>query len=297
MTTAIPSKRPSVAAGEGASNTRRMKREPSRDYVALLDRCTPLIRAALETDIIPRLYMAHTETGDGRTALDLVGDARPTNAEVEAFMGQTRAGEMKAAMDLILDLRARGASQQTILFDLMAPAARRLGDLWCRDEVDFAEVTLAVSRMHSLVHELRPCIERPNDFRRDQRRILLAPAPGEQHSFGLLMVEDMFWRAGWDVTCDLAMTSYEIIQAVASTPYTVVGLSISCESLMDGLVSVIRKIRRTSMNSGIGVLVGGAIFRERPDLALQVGADAAVVHGRQAVRQSTHVLGMVASPG
>ena len=42
----------------------------------------------------------------------------------------------------------------TIFLDLLAPTARRLGEMWETDTTDFANVTLAVSRLQRIMRHL-----------------------------------------------------------------------------------------------------------------------------------------------
>ncbi|MCK7474807.1 MAG: hypothetical protein MZV49_17440 [Rhodopseudomonas palustris] len=58
-------------------------------------------------------------------------------------------------------LRAQGASEDAILLQLLAPAARRLGSMWEADTIDFASVTIGVSRLQRLLHHF--AAQSPND--------------------------------------------------------------------------------------------------------------------------------------
>ncbi|NJK90043.1 MAG: cobalamin B12-binding domain-containing protein [Myxococcales bacterium] len=88
-----------------------------------------------------------------------------------------------------------------IFLDLLAPVARLLGDLWLIDLCTFTDVTIGLSRLQQLVRELAPAFEDGHDLRGFGHRALLAPAPGEQHTFGMHLVEEFLRRAGWDVGC------------------------------------------------------------------------------------------------
>jgi methanogenic corrinoid protein MtbC1 len=267
---------------------------------------TPTVAAALHREtqrkIIPRLLLAH-DTGPERrmpATAATMGRGRnararmPTDIDVGDFMQLAREPHFGAAYDLVLDLRARGVSSERILLDLMAPAARRLGDLWYNDECDFTEVTLALSRMHRVLHELRSSFDHESVPRHGVQQILLCPTPGEQHTFGLLVVEEFFRRSGWLVNCEAMVTTADIVDRVRTTRFSAIGLSLSSEVLLDELALVIRRVRRYSRNRDIGVLVGGSLFLERPELVIQVGADATALDGRHAVRQTERLLKLMA---
>lgn len=124
--------------------------------------------------------------------------------------------------------------------------------------------------------------------------MLLAPAPGEQHTFGLSMVAEFFRRAGWDVWSGPVASRQELVGMVRAAWFAVVGLSVSSERKLDEVATAIRAIRRASRNRSIGVMVGGPMFLEHPDWVARVGADATAVDGRQAIRQAHDLLALLA---
>ena len=60
----------------------------------------------------------------------------------------------------------------------------------------------------------------------------------------------------------------------------------SCEAYLQPIERLVATIKKVSKNSRIGILVGGQLFLERPELALLIGADATARDGRDAVRQA-----------
>jgi MerR family transcriptional regulator, light-induced transcriptional regulator len=66
-------------------------------------------------------------------------------------------------------------------------------------------------------------------------------------------------------------------------------LSVGSEARLDQLAATICAIRRESRNRAIGVLVGGPILVEKPELAVMVGADATAADGPQAVLRAEHI--------
>jgi len=58
------------------------------------------------------------------------------------------------------------------------------------------------------------------------------------------------------------------------------------------LTATICALRRASRNREIGVLVGGPLLIEKPELAEIVGADATAADGPQAVLRAEHIRGV-----
>lgn len=188
-------------------------------------------------------------------------------------------------------MRSRGVRLETLLLDVLAPAARRLGDLWAQDACTFVDVTVGLGRLHEVLHALDAGGQVSTAPVADGNRILLASCLGEQHTFGLATVAGLFRHAGWQVRQELGISDNALVQAVRRDWFDVVGLSTSCGDRLDALAETICKMRRGSRNRAIRVMVGGNVFTCRPELAALVGADAMAFDGRQAVHQAQHLLG------
>jgi methanogenic corrinoid protein MtbC1 len=244
----------------------------------------------IEREIIPRLVLAHR-------------DAEPPPARPIADAGTVGKGHVAELCDLVvrseLDelmryvqrTRARGVPLECIYLELLAPVARRLGEMWLADECDFTTVTLGLWRLHQVLHELAPAFQFDGDPVTEGKRVLLASNPGEQHTFGLFMVAEFFRRAGWDVIDGPAFSARELAAAVRHDWFSVAGFSLSCEGGFGRLADLIRDVRQASRNRAIGIIVGGAVFAEHPDLIGQVGADGGASDGREAVRLAESLVG------
>jgi methanogenic corrinoid protein MtbC1 len=182
---------------------------------------------------------------------------------------------------------------ESIYLNLFAPAARRLGDMWSADECDFTVVTLALWRLQRLLHDHAPQFDSEGAQPADGRRILLAPMPGEQHTFGLFMVAEFFRRDGWDVVDAPVAGASDLLALAARQWFDVIGLSLSCSGKIPGMAELIRDLRRSSRNGEVGVMVGGGIFVETPALLNQVGADVSAIDARQALRAATDMLALI----
>ena len=167
----------------------------------------------------------------------------------------------------------------------LAPAARRLGELWLSDECDFLAVTVAVARLERLFMglALETGVSRSSDT---APRVLLAPAPGNQHSFGLTLVEERFRHAGWTVRCCGVGDGSEMLRLVAVNRYDVIGLSVHSGALLRELAATIARLRRTSSNRAAVILGGGSLALENARLLLDAGFDCLAEDAASAVRQA-----------
>jgi len=254
-------------------------REDDDDCEVPRDRLAQLVRI-IESQTIPRLVLAHKE----EVALDDQQEQAGPGvdpAAVRELAALILSPDQELALTYVGSLRDKGIRRERLFLDLLGPTARYLGSLWEDDLCDFTEVTVGLCRLHQLVREMSPGFMRTGNGVQ-VRRALLAPVPGEQHTFGLLMVTEFFRREGWDVWGGPSAGYRDVLQVVNAERFSVVGFSVSCNDRLDELTEWIQTIRNQSRNPEIGVLVGGPVFIDNPELVREVGADATALDGRQA---------------
>lgn len=278
-----------VQTGEASCGAGSIPAESSAfDSLAALPASLDRLMRTIEGEIIPRLVLAHRgqqpeQRGDTRIA-PLPPD------EIDRFTALLLEGDTLAPGLHVTALRERGVPLESIYLELFAPVARRLGEMWSADLCDFTTVTLALWRLQRLLHEYAPMFQADAEMPVEGKRILLAPLPGEQHTFGLFMVAEFFRRAGWDVIDGPVCASADLVQTVSRQWFAIIGLSLSCEHRLDELAAVVRDVRRASRNRGVGIMVGGPVFIEHADAVLRVDADVSAVDARQALQVAQDLL-------
>lgn len=241
----------------------------------------PHIAATIENEIVPRLVARRLAAEIGAAPVD-VQDVLDLAAFAIAHDGE-------ATRHYVLGL-AVGRSFESVCHDLAAPAARHLGALWEEDFCSFTDVTLGMLHLQHALHGLAGAGRvAPEGFRR--RRVLLALAPGEQHGFGLQMVEEFFLRAGWQVLSLAGADMDEVMRALRSEWFGVMGFSAGGIVRAEMLPGVIARARAASRNESLAVMVGGPAFAAQPELAREVGADGTAADGTQAVWLAENLLG------
>ena len=106
----------------------------------------------IEGEIVPRLLIS---LGSGyRTAARPAPDRRPSFQDVAELARLLLAPQGDQADAYVEVMREQGASLECIYTELLAPAARRLGELWERDECDFAELTTGLRRLVSVLRQV-----------------------------------------------------------------------------------------------------------------------------------------------
>ena len=80
------------------------------------------------------------------------------------------------------------------------------------------------------MHQLSPAFEGEVEHREHGRRALLVPVPGEQHTFGLLMVVEFFRRADGTSGAVSLTGAYDLVRLVATSGSRSSGLSVGSET-------------------------------------------------------------------
>lgn len=239
--------------------------------------------------VIPKLIADRDEPGyrlnEPAPPKDAAGK---TNAlikldDVEKFTLLSTTSDARILLDFVDTCLERGCSVDAIYVDLLAPTARRLGELWNSDERDFVDVTMGLWRIQEILRELTLRIPPPALAGFGQRSVLFSTMPGEQHSFGTLMIAECFYRAGWDSDILIEPTQSELLAKFSNRHYDLVGLTVTLDYPKLVLKNLVSAIRSVSDNANITIMMGGRVVNENPDLVKECGADATAADAPSAV--------------
>ncbi len=240
-----------------------------------------LLSSTISQQIIPRLIQAHApgESHSNNTPDFSTLTGRPISmADVKDLVRMVLLPDDRPARASVEAMRLRGIPVETLFIDLLAQAARHLGEMWEEDLCNFADVTVGVGRLQQAMRDLSPGLVTRPPSGAQARRVLLLPSPGEQHTFGLVMVGEFFRSAGWDVAGGPVQT-LDAETLVRREWYDVVGFSLACDVHLPRLAPAITAVRKASLNPRVGILVGGPMFLRQAGLAAEVGADAVAING------------------
>lgn len=241
-----------------------------------------LLKNVIENDVIPRLLLTNEEQRPAATSLtDDV--ASKLSARVGEFSEIVINQDDTISMAYVERLLDQGIPIESLFEDLLAPTARRLGELWTEDINDFFDVTTGIGRLQHIVRTFGRDYCDEYSLPLSGRCALLMPVPGEQHTFGISLLRENLLREGWRVWCGQCRSIDEIVQLVKIQGFDMVGLSASALADPDGLARDIKRIRSASVNKALRILVGGYAFNSQPDLVASVGADGTATDSRQAV--------------
>ncbi len=240
-----------------------------------------LLARTIQHEIIPRLMHAHRTPPECMKPKAL-GRKPVLPEDVAGFARMVLSRDDAAAPAFIDALRSRGASVEMLYLDLLAPVARHLGEMWDDDLVDGVDLTIALGRLQQLLREMSPGFCHAADRPVTGLRLLLLPGPGEQCTFGLVLVAEFFHRAGWDITFGLEKSRTDAAAAVRREWFDVVAFTQSGDHQAEALAGRIRAVRLAALNPQLVIMLGDPVLVVQSDYAAQVKADILGNDSRQA---------------
>jgi methanogenic corrinoid protein MtbC1 len=244
------------------------------------------VLAVLEAEIIPRLLLSYRQ--EPLSAPCSESRRPPSEAEIFEFAQLAVSHDLPAALAFVTALCRQGLSLEVVLLDLVAAAARLLGEHWKADLRTFTEVTAGLGTLQQVVHIFGPSFapSLPN-----RGLVVLVPAPGEQHTLGLFLVGEFLRRAGWAIHIDPAMSECDVVNLLRSTRAVMLGISVSTPAMLDSVARLVAAARKASLNPDIAIVLGGSA--DLSALAAQTGATLCTNNPREAVsileqRPTTH---------
>lgn len=246
------------------------------------------LEGIVDAEIIPRLMLIHRREPSAATANGAALSKDDVHGLVDDFVTLMLSSETAAISVFVDTLKKKGADTETILLHLFAPAARKLGKLWETDEVDFVDVTVAISCLQQILYGITMPPKPKNAD--PARRVLLLPTPTEQHTFGLLMVSNFFRREGWEVWGGVPLGEDELLDLVAEQWFALVGFSLSSERLIGRLEQTVLDIRQRSRNQHVKIMAGGRVFSENLNLSGNLKVDLVTADAHEALTLADDVV-------
>ncbi|MEO0913993.1 MAG: cobalamin-dependent protein, partial [Pseudomonadota bacterium] len=190
----------------------------------------------------------------------------------------------------IRSLAGRGISFERLQLGLLAPAARKIGVLWEKDELSFVDVNLAVGTLQRLMHFIALDLYKEPLFGMAPKTVCIFPEPGAQHIMGASMAARFFQHSGWTVDFLPAPTERDIRRIVSGRHIDVIGISLNRLEMVDESAALIRRVIRDSQNRDIVAIGGGSAISRAPEVIDELGVDAVFAAIEFAPKQATNLI-------
>lgn len=168
-------------------------------------------------------------------------------------------------------LMRSGVAAVTVAEDHIPAAARWIGEQWMQDEVSFADVTISVSRLQTL---LRCLDEGPRPGRSGVSRqpgVLLLVSHDNDHTLGAMVLLGQLRRQDCSVRLLLGARPDTLSEKIAGMHFDAVMISAAQGNRMETLRRLVLAVRRAGEDGPI--VIGGSIVGSEPELCRRTGAD------------------------
>ena len=182
-----------------------------------------------------------------------------------ALLTQAAIKSMEETRKILMKWRSQGHSlKDTYLFGITG-SARLIGELWSRDALDFVNVTIALSRLHRVMHEFSQEFLSEGNAESNGLSLLLMTEPGSQHGLGVFMLSEFFRQAGWRVTLASPQDIVDFKRIFLSDWFDAVVLSISTDRQIDAVAQSLLELSKTTANPNLKIYVGGPMAQVSPE--------------------------------
>ncbi len=202
--------------------------------------------------------------------------------------------ERTACNDALVAALDAGIRREDLADFYIPELARQLGDEWCSDQLGFANVTIGVSRLQSMLRELGP--DWSGDIAADPAApsIMLIVPQEVYHTLGAMVLSGQLRRKGLSVRMMIGVSSSEVADKIQHTRYDAVFISASCSETLESLRHIV-DIVKNSTNQPLPIVIGGQILEveSEENVTTLTGADHAATTADKALR----LCGLKKTPG
>jgi excisionase family DNA binding protein len=189
-------------------------------------------------------------------------------------------GDEAGAWQVLERVLVGGADPAQIYVRVLAPAMRRIGELWSSGELTVEDEHRATAVAGRLIGRLGPRFARPG---RHRGTVVLGAAPGDTHALPTAMLADVARGARYAVVDLGGSTPFESFVSAASEADSLVavGVSASTADSLETARSVLGDLR--AVLPEVPLLLGGPAVKDEA-AAREAGADAWASDATDAVR-------------
>lgn len=191
----------------------------------------------------------------------------------------------RAACHAVIHQALAEGYDRTVLADFYVPAvAHQLGEMWCEDQLGFADVTIGTARLQAILRELGPEWTADLAASVDAPLILLISPQNDQHTLGTVLVAGQLRRRGYSVRMALDPSSHDLQRLMRQITFDAVFISASQSESLEKLRRMI-DFTRKNLKSVPPFVLGGGILEIHDHVASLVGVEIATSNIDEAIEQ------------
>lgn len=224
-----------------------------------------------------------SQEGVSRVALQVLSTITPEAADdplihkpLESYLtllfDAVLSPDRKAVVETVKGMRRAWISSATIAEVYVPCVARRLGDAWLADTLDFGGVTIGSARLQGLLWRLEKDWSVPIKAGAHSPPAFLVGVPaGNQHLLGATVLAGQLRHRGMSVNLDLELTPERLTRHVINQQLSGVLLSACAGDDLAPFSDLVNISRRQSRNTP--VIIGGSILEHEHSIKSRTGAD------------------------
>lgn len=224
--------------------------------------CAAVPKLRLATDNTDQAVSAHGQSS--------VLDTTLLNNIYSAVLGFDK----PACLATVTEAMSRGISAEVIADRYVPAISLRIGEDWCEDRLNFAQVTIGVARLQAMLRDLGPTWAADEVADAFAPSILLMALPGAHHTLGCTLLAGQLRRRGYSVRLALELSQDEIADLVAKMSFDAIFISASEYESLEKLRRMVNFLRTLSVQP-LPIAVGGTLLDIHTDIAPMVGVDIA----------------------
>lgn len=176
-------------------------------------------------------------------------------------------GDTSALYHLTTELLGQGIPFESVLFDVIAPVQRSLGERWVSGDYLISEEHVATNAIDTVVSLLGGSFEQPEDA----PRVVIACVEGEHHVLpGRMLAAHLLSEGFRTVHLGSSMPAGDLQSFLVADPPDVLILTCTMTMSLPGA----RKSIDAGHAAGVPVVIGGPAFGSNGERAARLGADA-----------------------
>ena len=193
------------------------------------------------------------------------GDATLTGIQF-AVTSAALDGDTSAVYHLAAEALGEGMPFENLLFDVIAPVQRSLGERWVSGDYLVSEEHVATNTIDAVVSLLGGTFEQPDGA----PRVVISCVEGEEHSLpGRMLAAHLLSEGFRTVHVGASMPATDLQQFLTEEPPD--ALVLTC--MMTGRLPGARRSIEAGHGAGVPVIVGGPAFGPNGERATRLGAD------------------------
>ncbi|MDX8349132.1 cobalamin B12-binding domain-containing protein [Cognatiyoonia sp. IB215446] len=193
---------------------------------------------------------------------------------LESFEAAAISEAREACRIVVQDALNLGFSAEEIVDHYIPEVSRRIGELWCADNLGFANVTIAVSRLQSLLRELG--LDWSGDVAGDPNApMVLLVVPHEvYHTLGAMILGSQLRRLGISVRISLGLRNEELATRLQRSNFQGVFISASCSETLETLSRIVDVVKNSTVTPP-PIVIGGSLLdvETKENVTALTGAD------------------------